>query len=271
MEKLILTIDLEWYYNGDEKGEVTDFSAKSLEERFEYDRGQVEKSTDAILDLLKEHDQKITFFVVAEIDKVYPQVLKKISRGGHEIAVHSYRHDEQTSIVDFEADLKRSASFKKKYKAVGFRSPRIRIRKEFYSSLKKFGYQYDSSVYGTAQFEVEGVKVLPVSFFPFRKKSWRKTPAPLSWDLLRQGVPFGGGLAAGLLQRGERFLISRFIQRYQEPPCLFLESWQVKKPDYPWKFLWRNPFMFPYSLECEPLLEFFCQSYQFLRVRDYLL
>ena len=93
---LILTIDLKWYYNGDNrgKGNVFDSEGMSLRERFCYNNGQIEKSTETILKILKRYDQKITFFVVAEIDKAYPKVINKIYNDGHEIAHHSYNHNE---------------------------------------------------------------------------------------------------------------------------------------------------------------------------------
>lgn len=271
MDNLVLTVDVEWHYHGDKTGNVADFDQKSLEERFAYDKGQIEKSVDAILKILKKHQQKITFFTVAEIDKIYPQVLKRINNQGHEIAIHSYRHHDLETLTALKSDLKQSASFKKKYRAVGYRSPRVKMKPNYYPILKKFGYQYDSSAYGTTKFSFKGIKILPLSVLPYKKHVINRISSPLNFELLKEAIPFGGGLTTSFFQKFEKFFINQYFRLFKEPPCLLLHSWQVKKPYYPLKFLLKNPLMIPYSRECEDLLKYFCQNYQLLRVKDYLL
>jgi len=270
MVPLILTIDLEWYYNGNQQGRVADFAQKSLAERYQYDRHQIEKSTLAILKILKKYRQKITFFVVAELDQVYPKIIPQILYQGHEIALHSYRHDEARTANALEKDLTASQPFQKKYGCIGFRSPRIKMSKKQLKVIKKFGYQYDSSVYGTTIFDFAGLKILPVSVLPFTKKQLQKIPSNLDFALLKKCIPFGSGMLTGLLQKNSRWLIGQYWRGYHQPACLFLHSWQINKPYYPAKFLLKSPFMIPYSFECRDLLEFFCRHYRLLRARDYL-
>lgn len=271
MEKLILTIDLEWYYNGNKNGSVADFDQKTLRERLDYDHGQTEKSMAAILSILRKYRQKITFFVAGEIERAYPQILRRLVGQGHEIAVHSFRHAEAGNIKEFVADLERCRPFQKKYRAVGYRSPRIKMQPIFYAALKKCGYRYDSSVYGTTPFSFEGIKVLPLSVLPYQKQTINRIPSPLNLKLLKQAIPFGGGLAVGLFQKGEKFFIDRYRRLFRQPACLFLHSWQIEKPPYPPKFLFKNPVMVPYSRECRHLLEYLCQEYQLTKAKDYLL
>ncbi|MFZ5988199.1 MAG: polysaccharide deacetylase family protein [Bacillota bacterium] len=45
-----------------------------------------------ILNTLKEHDVRATFFIVGLWAKKYPDAVKMISNGGHDIANHSYSH-----------------------------------------------------------------------------------------------------------------------------------------------------------------------------------
>ncbi len=270
-KKLMLTIDLEWYYNGNERGSVEDFSKKTLEERYAYDNGQIEKSVNTILKILDAYNQKITFFVVAEIDKVYPKVIKKIFKEGHEISIHSYRHDEFNIINDFKRDLKKCSNFQKEYKVIGFRSPRIKINKQQHDVLHAFGYKYDSSVFGTTRFDNSNIEILPISVLPyFNKKHIQHIPSPLNINLLRTALPFGGGMFVGFFQKSNSLLISRYTKIYQEPPCLFIHSWQVNQPYYPWKFLAKNPWMIPYSFESKNLVEYFCAHYRLVRIKDYI-
>lgn len=270
MKRLILTIDLEWYYNGNQVGSVADFDQKSLKERFSYDNGQIEKSAATILKILKKYHQKITFFVTGELDKVYPQVLKEIANQDHEIAIHSYRHAEFSNGQELEIDLEKCLPLQKRYKAVGYRSPRIKMQPDYYLPLKKFGYQYDSSVYGTTKFNFKNIKILPLSVLPYKKQTINRIPSPLNLELLKEAIPFGGGLAIGFFQKFEKYFIDRYQKLFQKPACLFLHSWQIEKPSYPLRFLVKNPFMLPYSFECKNLLEYFCQKYQLIKIRDYL-
>ncbi len=271
-KSLLLTIDLEWYYDGGKKGDgnAADFEKMSLSQRYTSDHGQIEKSTITILKILKKYRQKITFFIVAEIDKVYPRIVKKIYEDGHEIAVHSYRHSELIGKKALGLDLKECLPFQKKYRVIGFRNPRIKVTKDQYSYLKKFLYKYDSSVYGTSKFDFCGTKIIPVSILPYVNKEIQKIPSPLNLKLFKQAVPFGSGMFVGSLQKIGKLFIDAYHKRYCQPPCIFLHSWQIEQPNYHKGYLLRNPFMFPYCIECKDLLECFCQKYKLLRIKDYL-
>ena len=51
------------------------------------------RGVDRILSLLEEFGVKATFFVPGLFAEIYPQVLKRVSDAGHEIALHGYRHE----------------------------------------------------------------------------------------------------------------------------------------------------------------------------------
>lgn len=57
-----------------------------------FDDGPDAKYTPLILDILKEHDVKATFFVVGKQSEAYPDVLKRIHEEGHAIGNHSFAH-----------------------------------------------------------------------------------------------------------------------------------------------------------------------------------
>lgn len=270
MKQLLLTVDLEFYYPGDKSGSVKNFDNLTLEEKIKYDNGRIEKSIGTILELLNKYHQKITFFVVAELDKAYSKLLKEIIKNGHEIALHSFNHKENWNLFDFEKDLKNCLAFQKKYGVLGYRMPRIKITKDHYPVFKKFNYKYDSSVYGTGSFSYQGIRVLPVSILPFSKKKVQRIPSPLNIKLLTQAIPFGGGMFSGLLKNKQRFLIDRYAISYKEPACIFLHSWQIENDRYPIKSLIKNPSFIFYSTDCQSMLEFMCKEYKLLRIKDYL-
>ena len=58
--------------------------------------------TEQLLDYLKEHDIKATFFLVGNRISDYPNTLKRQVEEGHEIGYHSYAHVEQTTLPDYQ-------------------------------------------------------------------------------------------------------------------------------------------------------------------------
>ncbi|MGI6662509.1 MAG: polysaccharide deacetylase family protein [Bacillota bacterium] len=52
-----------------------------------------EEMPDRVLDVLKEHDQKATFFLSGPWAKYYKDIVKRIVDEGHEIASHGQEHD----------------------------------------------------------------------------------------------------------------------------------------------------------------------------------
>jgi len=67
------------------------------------------KNTDKILEILDKYNIKATFFVVGPSYSLKNEYLKKIVKAGHEIAIHSYKHNydyiyssKENYIKDFE-------------------------------------------------------------------------------------------------------------------------------------------------------------------------
>jgi peptidoglycan/xylan/chitin deacetylase (PgdA/CDA1 family) len=58
-----------------------------------FDDGPHPDVTPAVLDVLKRHDARATFFVMTEHAVAHPDVLSRIAAEGHEIALHFDRHD----------------------------------------------------------------------------------------------------------------------------------------------------------------------------------
>lgn len=57
-----------------------------------FDDGPHPKVTPQILDLLKKHNAKATFFCIGQHAEKYPEILKRILEEGHEVGNHSYSH-----------------------------------------------------------------------------------------------------------------------------------------------------------------------------------
>ncbi len=57
-----------------------------------FDDGPIPESTPFILDTLKEHGVKATFFVVGENVKRHPELYERIVAEGHQVGNHTYNH-----------------------------------------------------------------------------------------------------------------------------------------------------------------------------------
>jgi peptidoglycan/xylan/chitin deacetylase (PgdA/CDA1 family) len=144
-----------------------------------------------ILDILRELDIKITFFIVGldAADIKNKNYLMKISEEGHDIGNHSFNHEvwiNQYTRVQFEDDLEKAE--KSIYEATGkktngFRGPGFSWSKTMLEVLYDHQYLYDSSS-------------LPTFIGPFaRMYYFWKSDFPKDEKLKRKNLfgPFSGG------------------------------------------------------------------------------
>ena len=138
----IMSVDLEDY-----------FCDLPFEEWSKYE-SRVVKNTEMILDLFEKYEVKATFFVLGYIAEQFPELIKKISELGHEIASHSYAHIDlrRVSKEKFEDDFIKSKNILEKItgkKVQGFRAPFFSINKNNYwvFEILNKNISYDSSVF----------------------------------------------------------------------------------------------------------------------------
>jgi len=145
--KAILTFDLEFWYN-----------SKFLNNYHLRDKNQIkdhiEESTELLLDLLKKYNQRATFFVLGEVAEKYPELIKKISNLGHEIASHGYSHKTLWELdkINFEKEIQLSKNVLKNITGKepnGFRAPNFSLNQktEWALDILKNDFQYDSSIH----------------------------------------------------------------------------------------------------------------------------
>jgi len=63
-----------------------------------YDDGPDPASTPALLDLLKAHNVKATFFVIGEKVRAHPEIVRRCHDEGHTVGNHSHRHGIWTNL-----------------------------------------------------------------------------------------------------------------------------------------------------------------------------
>lgn len=68
-----------------------------------YDDGPHPEHTPRILDTLAEHAATATFFVLADQVAAHPDIARRITEGGHELALHGKNHTALTRLPDVQA------------------------------------------------------------------------------------------------------------------------------------------------------------------------
>jgi hypothetical protein len=110
-----------------------------------------------ILNMLAEFDLKITFFIVGlDADQeANSSALQQISKAGHEIGNHSYRHEpwlhlySREEIVEEFAKTEVALERVTGIKPIGFRGPGFSFSQDVLEVMKERGYQYDCSTFPT--------------------------------------------------------------------------------------------------------------------------
>jgi len=209
----ILTLDLEY-----------DFETSNLDNL---------KFIPKILDFFDEHKVRATFFVLGELVKENEDLIKEISKK-HEIASHSFSHKRlnKLNIVELEEEIKKS---KEAFKEIninvkGFRAPYFITNKNLWNLLKKYGFEYDSSI---------------ANFFPGRYYNFfiKNKPYKIN-DIIELPVPnlispFPNGLSYyRLLYPFSKMLRKRYMFYFH--PCEFLGKMKTDEINFIVKSLYKR-------------------------------
>lgn len=237
-----LTIDVEDYFH------VSAFEAVSPVESWEARECRVERNTDLILSILDEYSVKATFFILGWVAGRFPQLSRRISALGHEVASHGYLHQRVTmqDRVSYREDVRRSKSLLEDQvgsAVLGYRAPSYSITRETdwaFDELLEAGYQYDSSIF-PMKHDFYGIPDWPrfpgyavkknnrwvASELPVKESdSMRELPIT-TLRLGRRNLPIAGGGYFRLLP----YVVTRWgLQRVnlcdQQPFVFYLHPWE---------------------------------------------
>ena len=134
--------------------------------------GQIEQSTGAVLELLRERGVKATFFVVGEIARRHPCLIEEVLGQGHELGCHGMSHRPLWELTPdgFRRELQQFAETMDEIAPgvpiLGFRAPTFSLDNRSrwaLGILTEFGYHYDSSIFParTPVYGVSGCPLLP--------------------------------------------------------------------------------------------------------------
>jgi polysaccharide deacetylase family protein (PEP-CTERM system associated) len=197
----------------------------------------IESNMEKLLDLLRAHDVKATFFVLGWVADRHPEVVRMIDREGHEIGTHGYHHDLITEMTpaEFEDDLLRSLEAISRHTSQRIRGHRASNFSVVSSTLwaleilARHGLQYDSSIFPIAR-KRYGVPDWPNRHPHMLKLAGGRSLAELPMSTLRvagRRVPVAGGGYLRLYpsQVTERFIAQQNLRGL--PAMVYLHPWEL--------------------------------------------
>jgi polysaccharide deacetylase family protein (PEP-CTERM system associated) len=194
--KIILSFDVEEHYRIEAAaGLHPDAGLKA------HYRERLDSSTKWLLDLLAEAQVRVTFFVVGQIARHNPALVRRIAREGHEVASHSWDHRRvhHFTPASFREDVRRSKEALEDVTGepvVGYRAPTFSIQRQTgwaLDVLAELDMAYDSSIY-PVRHDRYGVPSAPRGPFLARgeRHSLLELP-PATLRLCGLNLPMGGG------------------------------------------------------------------------------
>lgn len=112
-----------------------------------FDCGYENGNTEPILDALKKHNAKATFFVVGHFLESAPDIVKRIEAEGHAVGNHTYHHPDMSSISDMTSFQKEMDDVASLYQTVTgkemikyYRPPQGKYSTKNLEMAKELGY-----------------------------------------------------------------------------------------------------------------------------------
>lgn len=194
---IAITIDVEDWY------QVENLKRWLPEETWGIQPSRVEFNTRRVLDLFESSSQKVesTFFILGQLAKKHPHLVKEIAKRGHEVASHGYSHQLCSSMSN--QDLYQDLDYSRKLlqdisgqTVKGYRAPSFSISERVITMLKSCGYSYDSSY---NNFKIHG-RYGKLEYTKFQKKGAALIlegtfyELPISnLEIAGSTIPWGGG------------------------------------------------------------------------------
>jgi peptidoglycan/xylan/chitin deacetylase (PgdA/CDA1 family) len=165
----------------------------------------VKQGIPRLLELLKDEQVPATFFTTGDVARRFPDTLRSIVDGGHEIGCHGDTHRRFSTLDPASARkeiVDATATLRKYYPVTSFRAPNLDFPSSYVPFLRDAGYTLDSS---------EG-RHKPGSFFkrPYTSDKVRRVPASTAPSVVR--LP--------------RLIRDRVFARLVDPVVFFFHPWE---------------------------------------------
>jgi polysaccharide deacetylase family protein (PEP-CTERM system associated) len=224
-----MTIDVEDYF------QVSAFAPHIARDTWHQRECRVEANVDRILGILDDGAAVATFFTLGWIAERYPQVVRRIVEGGHEIASHGYAHQrasDQSRDV-FLQDIRTSKAILEQLggQAVsGYRAPSFSIGPAnmwALDALQEAGYRYSSSIY-PIRHDHYGMPDAPrFAFYPNGEHGLLEVPIT-TVRLMKRNLPAGGGGYFRLMPYAmSRWMMRQVNQHDRQSAIFYFHPWEL--------------------------------------------
>lgn len=224
-----MTIDVEDYF------QVSAFAPIIARASWPSRECRVEANIERILAILAAGGVHATFFTLGWIAERYPDMVRRIVAGGHELASHGYGHlraSDQTR-AEFADDVGRSKALLEDIggqRVLGYRAPSFSIGTAnlwALDVLHEAGYRYSSSIYPIAH-DHYGMPDAPrFAFFPNGPDGLLEVPITTAM-LGRRKLPAGGGGYFRLLPYSlSRWMMRRVNREDGQPAIFYFHPWEL--------------------------------------------
>ncbi len=222
-----LTIDVEDYF------QVSAFAPHIDRASWDTRECRVERNVGRILEMLAKRQTHATFFTLGWIAERYPQLIRRIAEGGHEIASHGYGHQRASELSEqsFFEDITRAKAILEDLCGVavrGYRAPSFSIGEGnlwAFDSLLRAGYRYSSSIY-PIRHDHYGMPDAP-RFAHEVRPGLLEVPIT-TLRLFNRNLPSsGGGYFRLLPYQVSRWMLNRINAREQQSGIFYFHPWEI--------------------------------------------
>jgi polysaccharide deacetylase family protein (PEP-CTERM system associated) len=225
--KNALTIDVEDYF------QVSAFAPYIPRDQWGALDCRIERNVDRILRLLDDGDTKATFFTLGWIAERYPQLVRRIVDGGHELASHGYGHERVSDLSEaaFFADIETAKKLLEDlsgHEVKGYRAPSFSIGTGnlwAFDCLERAGYRYSSSIY-PIRHDHYGMPDAP-RFAHQVRPGLLEVPVTTARLLDRNWPASGGGYFRLMPYALSRWLLQRVNRRDGQSAVFYFHPWEI--------------------------------------------
>ena len=222
-----LTVDVEDYF------QVSAMAPHIARDSWDAQPCRVERNVHRLLAMFAQHGAHATFFTLGWVAERYPQLVRDIVAGGHELASHGYGHlrASDQSQADFAQDVRRAKALLEDiggHEVQGYRAPSFSIgdgNAWAFDVLLDAGYRYSSSVY-PVQHDHYGMPDAPR--FPYAARPGLTEIPITTTRVLGRNLPAGGGGYFRLAPYGlSRWALRRVNAVDRRPAIFYMHPWEI--------------------------------------------
>lgn len=191
------------------------------------------KNTDRVLDFLKRHQLKATFFALGKVCEKFPALLPRVVEHGHEIGTHGFGHELVFNLTpqQFADDVGRSLDLIEKqtgHRPIGYRAPAFSItRRSLWAGpiLADLGLRYSSSIFPIAgrRYGIPDAPRYPHDWSTCDLKEFPLT----TLRLFGKNIPVAGGGYLRLFPARFTALAIRDANRKGQPATIYLHPYEL--------------------------------------------